>query len=93
MVQFLDKYEGLVGHTKPQQVKFYVDAVGCPWMKYKLFCTDTEWLGENRVGIKIWKEDAQGRSLWPRGEPVALPPRAMRGVEDIERGLSGFEKY
>ena len=59
-------------------------------MKYKLFCTDTEWLGESGAGIKIWKEDAQGRSLWPCGEPAALPPRAMRGVEDIEQGLSGF---
>ena len=54
----LDKDEGLVGHTKPQQVKFYVDAAGCLRMKYKLFCTDTEWLGENGAGIKIWKEDA-----------------------------------
>ena len=54
----LDKDKGLVGHTKPQQVKFYVDAAGCPRMKYKLFCTDTEWLGENGAGIKIWKEDA-----------------------------------
>ena len=53
----LDKDEGLVGHTKPQQVKFYVDAIGCPRMKYKLFCTDTEWLGESGAGIKIWKED------------------------------------
>ena len=31
--------------------------------------------------------------MWPRGEPAALPPRAMRGVEDIKRGLSGFVKY
>ena len=89
----LDKDDGLVGHTKPQQVKFHVDGAGCPRMKYKLFCTDTEWLGENGAGIKIWKEDAQGCSLWPRGEPPALPQRPMRGVEDIERGLAGFVKY
>ena len=89
----LDKDEGLVGHTKPQQVKFYVDAIWCPRMKYKLFCTDIEWLGESGAGIKIWKEDAQGHSLWPRGEPAALPPRAMKDVEDIERRLSGFVKY
>ena len=89
----LDKEEVLVGHTKPKQVKFYLDGTGCPRMKYKLFCTDVEWLGEGGVGIKIWKEDAQGCSLWPCGEPVPVPQRTMRGVEDIERGISGFVKY
>ena len=89
----LDKEEVLVGHTKSQQVKFYLDATGCPRMKYKLFCTDVEWLGEGGASIKIWKEDAQGRSLWPRGEPLPVPQRTMKGVEDIERGISGFVKY
>ena len=89
----LDKEEVLVGHTKPQQVKFYLDGTGCSRMKYKLFCTDVEWLGEGGAGIKIWKEVAQGCSLWPRGEPVPVPQRTMRGVEDIERGISGFVKY
>ena len=42
----LDKEEVLVGHTKPQQLKFYLDGTRCPRMKYKLFCTDVEWLGE-----------------------------------------------
>ena len=89
----VDKEEVLVGHTKPQQVKFYLDGTGCSRMKYKLFCTDVEWLGEGGAGIKMWKEDGQGRSLWPRGELVPVPQRTMRGVEDIERGLSGFVKY
>ena len=34
----------LLGHNKAQQFKFYVDAIGCPVMKYKLLCTDDEWL-------------------------------------------------
>ena len=89
----VDKEEVLVGHTKPQQVKFYLDGTGCPRMKYKLFCTDVEWLGEGGAGIKIWKEDAEGHSLWPRGEPMPVPQRTMRGVEDIERGIFGFVKY
>ena len=89
----LDKEEVLVGHTRPQQVKFYLDETRCPRMKYKLLCTDVEWLGEGGAGIKIWKEDAHGRSLWPCGEPVLVPQRTMRGVEDIERGISGFVKY
>nr|PNR49411.1 hypothetical protein PHYPA_011307 [Physcomitrium patens] len=89
----LDKSEVLVGHTKPQQVKFYLDATGCPKMKYKLFYTDVEWLGEKGASIKIWKEDIQGCSLWPRGEPSPVPQRTIRGVEDIEKGISGFVKY
>ena len=89
----LDKKEVLVGNTKSQQVKFYLDGTGCPRMKYKLFCADVEWLREGGAGIKIWKEDAQGHSLWPRGESLLVPQRTMRGVEDIERGISGFVKY
>ena len=38
----LNKEKVLVGHTKLQQVKFYLDGTGCPRMKYKLFCTDVE---------------------------------------------------
>ena len=26
-----------------------MDGTGCPRMKYKLFCTDVEWLGEGGV--------------------------------------------
>ena len=89
----LDKDEALVGHTKPQQVKFYMDATGCPRMKYKLFCTDMEWLGEEGAGIKIWKKNAEGHSLWPCGEPLPVPQRRMTGVEDIEKGIAGYVKY
>ena len=89
----LDKDDVLVGHTKPQQVKFYLDVVGCPRVKYKLFCTDVEWLGEEGAGIKLLKEDAWGHILWPRGELSPVPQRTMRGVEDIEKGILGFVKY
>ena len=60
----LNKEEVLVGYTKPQQVKFYLDGMGCPRMKYKLFCTNKEWLGEGGAGIKMWKEDAHLVALW-----------------------------
>ena len=67
----LDKDEVLVDHTKSQQVKFYLDIVECLRMKYKLFCTDVEWLGEGGAGIKIWKEDAHGHSLWQPWRAIA----------------------
>ena len=34
----------LLGHTKVQQFKFYVDAMQYAIMKYKLLGTDDEWL-------------------------------------------------
>lgn len=89
----LDGAKRLVGHTKPQQLKFFLDSEGTPVMKYKMYCTDVEWLGDGDRGIKMWKEDLEGRSLWPRGEPSPVPLKEMKGVEDIGKGISGFIKY
>ena len=38
----------------------------------------------------MWKEDSQGRALWPRGYLEAVKPSAMRNLKDIKRGLQGF---
>ena len=89
----LEGDEALVGHTKAQQFKFYLDSTGCPVMKYKIFCTDVDWLPKEGGGIKLWKEDSEGRSLWPRGVPIPVEQRPMRNVEDISKGISGFIKY
>ena len=83
----------LVGHTKPQQVKLYLDSTRCPVMMYKMLCTDANWLGENGRGIKLWKEDAEGHSLWPRGSPLHVPQNAMNDVQNIVKGISRFIKY
>ena len=32
----------LVGHTKAQQFNFYLDSIGCPVIKFKLFCTNKD---------------------------------------------------
>ena len=79
----------MLGHTKVQQFKFYVDASGCPVMKYKLLCTDDDWL-PREGGIKLWKDDLQGRAMWPRGFPIAVQPSSMRNIDEIKRGLQGF---
>ena len=50
---FNDGKDIFVGHTKPQQVKFYLDSTGCPVMKYKMLCTDVDWLEENGRAIKF----------------------------------------
>ena len=58
-------------------------------MKYKLLCMDDEWLPRDG-GIWLWKEDSEGRALWPRRIPNAVQPSAMRNFDDIKRGLQGF---
>ena len=62
-------------------------------MKYKLFCTDMDWLPKEGSGIKLWREDSEGRSLWPRGVPLPVVHSPMRNVQDIFNGISGFVKY
>jgi hypothetical protein len=89
----LEGEDALVGHTKVQQFKFYLDSTGCPVMKFKRYCTDTDWLPKEGGGIKLWREDEEGQSLWPRGEPKPVALLPMRSVEDISKGLSGFIKH
>lgn len=84
--------EALWGHTKAHQFKFYVDCNGCPVLKYKILCHNDDWLPRER-GIKLWKEDSNGRSLWPRGDPIALQPRPIRNVEEVIKGVLGFISY
>jgi len=83
--------DALVNHIKAQQFKFYLNATSFSIMKYKHYCTDNNWLLEE--GIKLWKEDSEGRSLWPRGEPLLVVHLPMRSVDDVYKGLSGFIKY
>jgi hypothetical protein len=70
-----------------------VDSNGWPMMKYKIFCTDNDWLPKEGGGIKLWQEDEEGRPLWPRGEPAPLNVQPMRNVNEIVKGISGLIKY
>jgi len=88
----LDGDETLVGHTKAQQFKFYLNSACVLIMKYKKYCTNSDWLPKEG-GIKLWQEDLEGRSLWPHGEPVPVTHLPMWDVEDISKGISGFIKY
>jgi hypothetical protein len=60
-------------------------------MQYKLRCTDEKW--KPVEGIKLWKEDADGKPILPTGTPRALVPRRMRGQEEIVKGLKGFIQH
>ena len=87
----LDGEESLMGHTKFHQFKFYVDSTGTPILKYKINCHDEEWLSKGEGnGIKLWKEDLEGRSLWLCGIPDVVKPETMRHLPEVVKGLSGF---
>jgi len=61
-----DGDETLTRHTKAHQFKLYIDHCGCVVMKYKLLYRDDQGLSKgDDGGIKLWKEDLEGRSLWP----------------------------
>jgi len=88
----LEGDEALVGHTKVQQFKFYLNSLGVPIMKCKRYYENSDWLSEEGE-IKLWQEDSKGWSVWPRGKLVPVAHLPMRGMEDISKGISRFIKY
>jgi hypothetical protein len=62
-------------------------------MKYKFLYTDVDWLPKEGGGIKLWREDEEGRALWPRGEPASLSAQPMKNLEEVLRGITRFMKY
>ena len=76
----------LLGQTKEQQFKFYVDAKGCLVMEYKLLCTDDEWFPQDG-GIKLWKKGSQRRALWPCGFSMTVQPLCMQNFKGMKWGF------
>jgi hypothetical protein len=56
--------EALEGHKKEQQYKFFVISDGYLMMKNRIHCSDSDWLPKDGGGIKLWREDKEGRLLW-----------------------------
>ena len=81
----------LVGHTKAQQFRFYMNDDGVPAMQFKLLCTTPNWAPEE--GILVWRQDNDGKCLLPDGEPSPCKPDPMRNGPEIIKGISGFIEY
>jgi hypothetical protein len=81
----------LIGHTKAQQFRFYMRDDGVPAMQYKLLCTTQDWSPPE--GLLVWCVDADGKTMLPDGEPRPCKPIAMKNLEDILKGISGFIQY
>jgi hypothetical protein len=47
-------------------------------MKYRILCSDSDWLPNEGGGIKLWREDDEGRAVLPCGGPPALRAQSMR---------------
>ena len=81
----------LVGHSKGRQYKFFMDDNGWPIMQYKLACTNLAWLPTE--GVKLWKEDAEHKPIFPRGDPLPVKPKKMTNEAEILRGLEGYIQH
>jgi hypothetical protein len=84
------KGEALEGHTTAQAFKFYKNPNGWPLMQYMHYCTNAEWLLKEGGGIRLWREDNEGKPILSTGEPSALAPQQMRNHSDITKGIGGF---
>jgi hypothetical protein len=61
-------------------------------MKYRILCSDSDWLPNEGGGIKLWREDDEGRAVLPCGGPPALRAQSMRYLDEIVKGISIFIK-
>ena len=81
----------LIGHTKVQQLRFYMCDHGVPAMQYKLLCTTQDWSPPE--GLLIWRVDGEGRTMLPDGKPKPCKPIPMKNLDDIAEGISDFIQY
>ena len=71
-----EKGKALEGHTTTQAFKFYRNPNGWPLMQYKHYCIDIEWLPKEGGGVRLWREDNEGKPILPIGKPNVVAPSA-----------------
>jgi hypothetical protein len=85
--------EALRGHSRAQQFNFFVNFSGCFMMKYRIQCRDSDQLPKEGGGMKLWREDKEGRPIWPCGEPATVSVQLMKNLDEILKGISRFIRY
>ena len=65
----------LVGLGEMHPFKFYVDEEGWPVMRFKELAVHAHWLPKDKLAIRLWKEDADGKPIIPCGLPNPIPFR------------------
>ena len=81
----------LVDHSSGRQYKLFVDDNEWPIMQYKRAYTDTQWLP--KAGLKLWKEDAEHKSMLPQGDPLCMKPHKIKNRVEIARGLDRYIEH
>jgi hypothetical protein len=84
------KGDALEGHTIARAFKFYRNPNNWPLMQYKHYCTNAKWLPKEGGGIRLWREDNEGKPILPTGEPSALAPQQMQNHSEIIKSIGGF---
>ena len=57
--------------------KFYVDEEGWPVMQFKELVVHAHWLPRDKLAIRFWKEDVDGKPMIPCGLPNPVPFRRL----------------
>ena len=76
-----DGADRLVGLGDMHLFKFYVDEEGWLVMRFKELAIHSHWLPRDKPGIRLWKEDADGKLMIPSGLPNPVPFRRLWGNE------------
>ena len=76
-----DGVDRVVGLGDMHLFKFYVDEEGWPVMRFKELAIHSHWLPRDKLGIRLWKEDANGKLMIPSGLPNPVPFRRLWGDE------------
>jgi hypothetical protein len=50
----IEGHKALEDYTNAQKIKFYLDSNSCPMMKYRIACSNYDWLPNQGGGIKLW---------------------------------------
>ena len=91
LVYISDGKDKLIGHTKAQQLKFYVQDDGWHLMQYKVLNMHDKCLPKE--DILMWKSNIKGEPCIPSRDPFPTIPRGMVKLENVVVGLQGFIGY
>jgi hypothetical protein len=85
--------DALEGYTTAQAFRFYRNPNDWPLMQYKHYCIDVEWLPKEGGGIRLWREDREGKPVLATGEPNALTPQQMQNHSKIVKSIGDFINF
>ena len=86
-----DGADRLVGLGGMHLFKFYVDEEGWLVMRFKELAIHSHWLPRDKPGIRLWKEDADGKPMIPSRVPNPVPFRRLWG-DEVPSSIGNLDK-